>query len=308
MDGFKHWLLNEMPANIRHLGNWDHQRPLPFPGMTQDDKKKASGFKKWGWHYDDFQILTSKGGVEKMNRKWLKVPEDVEMYLLRNNSAYKHQEVGEVSTDFVQDQLGLRVVNSPEEMKLPTDIYINPHAINLIYTNNAGADRMPFTYWTAAHRLGHAIKNDRGYEEFFKTLDKELRQLIKDVYGKTLTKNYSVYEPQSDKIITDFIKVIGTMKSARDGTVRNIYEFGYELLAQFMTTGKIRFNKIPVSFGKRGTFGRPGSYTSIPGYGRIQSIDEELEEHNEVLDGIASTCEYYAGVALSNAVGKIFVM
>lgn len=308
MEGFKQWMFSEMPVNIRHLGNWDHQRPLPIPGMTQDDKKRAAGFKKWGWHFDDFQILTNKNGIERMNRKWLKVPEDVEMYLLRSKTAYKQQEVGEVQEDFLERELGLRIVQSPQEMKMPNDIYINPHAINIIYTNNAGADRMPFTYWTAAHRLGHAIRRDRGYEEFFKTLEKELRLILKEIYGRETTKTYSVLDAQSDALMTEFIKAIGTMKSARDGTVRNVYEFGYELLAQWMTTGKIRFNPIPKSFGKRGTFGRPGTYTSMERYGRGPITDEAMTEYNEQLETLSQTLEYYAETALSNAVGKIFVM
>lgn len=307
MESFKQWMLNEMPANIRHLGNWDSKPFTPTPGMTQDERKKASGFKKWGWHYDDFRILTNPNGVEKINRKWLKVPEDVEMYLLRSQKAYKQQEVGEVQKEFLTSNLGLNVVQTPEEMKQPNDIYINPHAINIIYTNNAGVDRMPFTYWTAAHRLGHAIKRDRGYEEFFKILENELRMILKEIYGKDTRKNYGMLDPQSEALVREFIKSIGTMKSARDGTIRNFFEFGYELLAQWMTTGSIKFNPLPKSFGKFSKFGRPGTYASLNS-NRGQISDEELVEYNEQLNTLANTLEYYAGVALSNAVGKIFVM
>lgn len=304
MEGFKNWLFSEMPVNIRHLGNWNHQRPLPIPDMNQDEKKKASNFKRWGWNYDDFSILTNQNGVKKISRKWLKVPEDVEMYLLRSKTAFKQQEIGEVQPNFLKTNLGLNIVQSPEQLKSPNDIYINPHAINIVYTNNTGADRMPFTYWTAAHRLGHAIKFDRGYEEFFKVLEKELRLILKEIYNKNTQKTYGVLDLQSQNIITDFIKAIGTMKSARDGTVRNVYEFGYELLAQWMTTGKIKFNSIPHSFGKS----RRGTYTSLINQYRDEITDEELIEYNEQLNTLARTLEYYAGVALSNAVGKIFVM
>ncbi len=304
MESFKNWMLNEMPANIRHLGNWDTKPVTTTPGMTQDERKKASGFKRWGWHYDDYRILTNPNGIEKINRKWLKVPQDVEMYLLRSQKAYKQQEIGEVKEDFLINQLGLNVVKSPEEMKQPTDIYINPEAINIIYTNNSGTNRIPFTYWTAAHRLGHAIKNDRGYVEFFKTLQEELRMIIKGIYGKTLTTNYGRFDRQSSAIVLEFIKQIGTMRSAREGSVLTIYEFGYELLAQWMTTGVIKFNPLPKSFGKHGYFGRPGTHTRIPGPGN----NEEYEEYNEQLQNLSSTLEYYAQTALNNAIGKIFVM
>jgi hypothetical protein len=304
MESFKKWLFSEMPANIRHLGNWDSKPVDATPGMTQDERKKASGFKKWGWNYDDFRILTNKNGVEKINRKWLKVPEDVEMYLLRSKTAYKQQEVGMVDETYLINQLGLNVVHSPEEMKQPTDIYINPHALNIIYTNNSSADRVPFTYWTAAHRLGHAIKNDRGYVEFVKVLQKELSNLIQEFYGKNLTFSYGFPDRQSNAVITDFIKHVGTMKSARDGTINRFGEFGYELLAQWMTTGSIKFNPLPRSFGKRGVFGKTGTYTNVTG----KHNDDEYEEYNEQLMNLSSTLEYYAGVALMNAVGKIFVM
>lgn len=309
MEGFKHWLFSEMPANIRHLGNWEKQPTLPIPGLDQEDKKKATNFKRYGWHWDDFSILTSKGGIEKLNRKWLKVPQQVEMYLLRNKTAYKQQEIGAVSETQLKLTLGLNVVGSPQEMKGPMDIYINPDAINIIYTNNLGADRMPFTYWTAAHRLGHAIKGDYGYNEFIKLLETEIASIIKEVYGKTMTRQYRVFDRDSDQIVTEFIKQIGTMKSARDGTVRNIYEFGYELLAQYMLSGKIKFNKIPTSFGKRGTFGRRGTYTGMPAYGTRGGPGEaEVEDYNEMLWSLARGLEYYAEQALDNVVGKIFVM
>ena len=61
----------------------------------------------------------------------------------------------------------------------------------------------------------------------------------------------------SQKILKFAAQQIGTMKSARDNKLNNWYEFAYELLAQYMLTGKIKFNPLPESIIKGyGAFGR----------------------------------------------------
>jgi hypothetical protein len=310
MEGFKNWVLNEMPANIRHLGQWDRQQTIPG-FMDQAQQKKAARFKDWGWKWDDFNLLTNQAAVQKITRKWAKVKEDINFYVLRSPAAGKRVEVGQVDDSFLTRNLGLNVVTSPQEMKSPRDIYIDPHAINIIYTNNTGGERVPFTAWIAAHRLSHALgrrgKEDRGWQEFENTLHNELRQLMSEVYGRKLKKDYSRFDPESEKLLHAFATAIGTMKSAREGNMRNLDEFAHELMAQYIIEGRIRFNPLPKNFGKPGTFGRTGTQTYMRNMG-TPAHDEEYTEYNAQLEGIAYTLEYYAENALGNAVGRIFVM
>ena len=250
----------------------------------------------------DRKILTSPRGVEKIKRQWEKTPFDFDMYLVNDPRVNKSQfrEVGLVDMSFVRDK-----------MKLTADEIPDPdgNTITIIYTSNTGAERYMSSGWILAHRLGHALARGRGFpaekwQEFIKDLRKRIADILKEVYGiDVYSKTYDFQgNAGRDKILKYVAQQLGTMKSARDNKMRNWYEFAYELLAQYLLTGKITFNPLPQSI-----------ITGIAGWGRKQtrySKDEEAREaiNTSELESIALEIEGDLETILGASIGKVFVM
>jgi tRNA nucleotidyltransferase/poly(A) polymerase len=250
----------------------------------------------------DRKILTSPRGVEKIKRQWEKTPFVFDMYLVNDPRVNKSQfrEVGLVNMSFVRDK-----------MKLTADEIPDPdgNTITIIYTSNTGAERYMSSGWILAHRLGHALARGEGtpaekWREFIGDLRKRIADILKEVYGiDVYGKTYDFQgNAGRDKILKYVAQQLGTMKSARDNKMRNWYEFAYELLAQYLLTGKITFNPLPLSI-----------HTGVAPYGRKQtrySKDEEAREaiNAEELESIALEIEGDLENILRASIGKVFVM
>ena len=250
----------------------------------------------------DRKILTSPRGVEKIKRQWEKTPFDFDMYLVNDPRVNKSQfrEVGLVDMSFVRDK-----------MKLTADEIPDPdgNTITIIYTSNTGAERYMSSGWILAHRLGHALARGRGFpaekwQEFIKDLRKRIADILKEVYGiDVYSKTYDFQgNAGRDKILKYVAQQLGTMKSARDNKMRNWYEFAYELLAQYLLTGKIKFNALPRSI-----------ITGIGGWGHKQtrySKDEEAREaiNTSELESIVLEIEGDLENILGASIGSVFVM
>jgi len=250
----------------------------------------------------DRKILTSPRGVEKIKRQWEKTPFDFDMYLVNDPRVNKSEfrEVGLVDMSFVRDK-----------MKLTADEIPDPdgNTITIIYTSNTGAERYMSSGWILAHRLGHALARGRGFpaekwQEFIKDLRKRIADILKEVYGiDVYSKTYDFQgNAGRDKILKYVAQQLGTMKSARDNKMRNWYEFAYELLAQYLLTGKIKFNALPRSI-----------ITGIGGWGHKQtrySKDEEAREaiNTSELESIVLEIEGDLENILGASIGSVFVM
>jgi hypothetical protein len=262
MKTFKNFILNEMPINnFSLLGNWNDNAP------------------KRGYNAKDIGILTSQKGVEKIKNQWFRTEENFDFYFVRSAEAVKHVEVGEVSETFLKQNLNI-------------DIAINPKAITVIFTNNMGAERIPMTGWTMAHRLGHAIKNTHEWKILKQEFDNNLKEIAEDLYK---------FKGNDTRQIFKLIALsIGTMRSVRNKTLLNYNEFLYELFAQFLLTGSIKFNPLSQQLIQSYAWGRP-SKTYWAG-------KTETDEYNYVLNNFKNTLEYYFDQCLGGLVGKIFVM
>jgi hypothetical protein len=97
-----------------------------------------------------------------------------------------------------------------------------------------------------------------------------------------------------------FFYEVATFKSARDRNIRDWFEILNELIAQYLTTGKIKFKQAPKFFGGRGRFRNNIAY-------RIKS-EEDWQEVNDYLSSLARNMEYMIDNILSSMVGKILVM
>ena len=246
--------------------------------------------------------MTSPRAIEKIKRQWEKTPFDFDIYLVNDPrvNKSKFREIGLVNMDFVRKKMKL----TPEEIPDP-----DGNTITIIYTSNTGAERYMASGWILAHRLGHAFARNGGipaekWNVFRESLRNRFAAILKEVYGiDVYSKTYDFAgNAEKDKILKYVAQELGTMKSARDKKMRSWYEFAYELLAQYLLTGKIKFNPLPQSI-----------ITGIAGWGRKKTRYSQNEEARqainlEELDSIASEIEADLEIVLGSSVGKVFVM
>jgi hypothetical protein len=277
----KNWQFNEMPiSNFQLTGQWG------------PDAKRAYGYSK-----QDTGILQNPVAVNKIHKKWSNTHYDFDFYFLRSNKARKIREVGKVSPEWVKQNLEV-------------DIQPREDTITIIFTQNIGTEKIPMTAWTIAHRLGHAIKKENIFQNnFLRELIEDFRELLKEIYGinKYQYNNYQYdnYGLKDQKELSVLAQAVGTMRSARRGTLLNFYEFGYELIAQWIITGHVKFNPIPRSLilRKKMAWGRPAHDMS---YSKIDN--ETHEEWNEILQKNAEKYEYYIDAIFGSIVGNMYVM
>jgi hypothetical protein len=268
---FKKFIQSEMAiTNFTRIGDWSPEAK-----------------RQYGFDPRDAAILNSEKGVQKIHRSWSNSKNNFDLYFIRAKYAYKHVEIGEVDPSWVKENLNL-------------DIQPREDAITVIFTNNTGAEKMMATAWTLAHRLGHAIKRDVIFDKYFsKAIIDDFREILKSVYNSYKSKGNDLQE------LSALAHAVGTMRSAREGNLRNFYEFPYELLAQWIIKGKIQFNPLPRSLflRKRVVYGRPMNDML---HSRLS--DEDFKDWNETLRYHASKYENDLDTAFSGLEGKIFVM
>jgi len=283
-------LLNEMflsEAPIEDftlLGNWE----------------RSSSFR----HEQDRKLLTNPKAQAKIIHKWRNTEVPFNMYFVNSPEANRHTEIGEVTPEWLAE-------NMPKtfpELKLRDD------AVNIIFTNNKGDERAPMTAWIIAHRLGHAVSRwqrnarYRQVPEFTEARSAVFRvtsEILRDAYGcrgvpgseaEHLRTQGPAYR-ENDRLLTGFYEAIGTFRSARERNIRNEFEFLLECLAQYITTGKVRFNPLPDHFrcGRR--------LIDLTQTGHI-----EREDFDRLLAGLANELNYWFRDLLQACVGRIFVM
>jgi hypothetical protein len=276
-------ILNEAPIEtFERIGEW------------------GTGDKPRGWDKASRGILTSASGVEKIKNLWSKLPEEVDMYLVSNKEGWKYTEVGNVSLEFVRNELKL-------------NIPINGDHITIIYTNNKGSEKVPATGWTLAHRFGHALRRMKGYSAnpLYTDLEKTVNDLVEhiafSIYERNINRsnlgnnfNFTAKQELRRKAICN---ALGTFRSAREKNLRNSYEFINELIAQYVITGEIKFNKdYPQILATNYTWGHPqGDYKKhLP--------QDEMEDLIHYVRNKENDIRYYIQELISNAVGGIYVM
>ncbi len=280
--------ISEAPIeDLTHVGDWE----------------KSSSFR----HAQDRKLLTNPKALRKITAQWEKTPVNFNVYLVNNKDGTKHGEVGEVSKKWMEENL-------------PTTapyIEIKPDAVNLLFMNNTGDERVPMTGWIMAHRFGHVVArhnfgqgtkprgNSMGMERQFadfedarEALNRTMMSILNDGYGYKLRQTNGGWFGPEGNVLVAFYEQIGTMRSARTGAIRNEFEFTLELLAQYMLTGRMKFNPIPKTFSK----GR-----SV--HASFKGPEDDMDYYNGMLDDLADgTLNYMFDNLLQACVGKILVM
>lgn len=249
----------------------------------------------------DRDLVTHPKAIEKIKRQWQKTPWPFDIFVINDPRVNKPQfrEVGVVDPSFVYNEMRL----TPEE------IPINSDHITVLFTNNVAAEKIPLTGWTMAHRLGHAMAASRSspvgeaWREFATELRNIVNNIMKEVYGiDTSFRAWGADTNDKEKKLKYVAQELGTMKAARDKKIRNWYEFGYELLAQYFITGHIKLNPLP----DRIVVGMGGWARPQHAYAKDKEAQGTYNTHD--LEYFAHGLESYIDNVLDHAVGKVFVM
>jgi hypothetical protein len=280
-DFFNNFLLREDSVeNIELKGDWDSNKP-------------------YGWNKADTGILKSPLGLERIKTKW-KIDQPVDIYLVKGKQASKFVELGKVNYDFIRNEMNL-------------DILPDSDHITIIYTQNTGAEKIPATPWTLAHRFGHALASVQGlgrsndqYESIVQAVDRLFETIARDVYRTDISER-TFYNPalgaQNRKIRRELGHALGTFKSARDRRLRADFEFVNEIIAQYIITGKVKLNhEFPRVLPLRYSWGKPS------GKWRKQLSEEDKADLDNYLSNMERELEYHIDDALNEAIGDIFVM
>lgn len=264
---------------------------MPIGGFNLVGQWGPEAKRKYGYNNQDLGILENPKAVEKIHKSWSNSKYDFDFYFLRSYKASKHIEIGQVSLNWVKDNL---------------EINLNPKQdhITIIFTNNRGAEKIPMTAWAIAHRLGHAIRKEKIFEDYFtKQIDKDFKEILKYVYGLDSSGSIAPYTIGENYKKALFLAV-GKMKSTRENKLRNSSEFIYELVAQYIITGGIKFNDLPreLILERKMAWGRPNYKTK-------RVLDEDnYQEYNAQLHNNADIYEHYLDSVFGALVNKIFVM
>jgi hypothetical protein len=293
---FKQFLLKETPiGDYRTVGDWNK-------GSSFRDKR-------------DRVMVQHPKSIENVKKKFGNNPYVFNFMFVNNAKANRHTEVGFATEQWLRENLGDEIANAVSD-----NVEKNPEAINVVFTNNKGAERKVMTPWIMAHRIAHALARTKGarggfaahpYIESSTALLQGLGNIL-EYYGvqdfptHDATMIRRSWDDGRDKnrahqlAMMNFIYEVGTFRSARERNIRDWFEVLHELFAQYVTTGNIKFKEAPEKFGTKQVFGK-GGY-------RYLQRDVSKEDVDYELNSLAETLKYYFNELLANAQGKILVM
>lgn len=282
--------ITEAPlTDFEPMGNFN--KPGPFKGP---DKK----------------LVPHPTNQLKAQKFFENTPYDFRLFFSNIPGTGKYSEYGPMSPDNIKiifgDEYAQKIIDGSQD------------AITVVFVGNKGDAKVPMTPWIMAHRFGHAIqagvRMGRGgslnwnvwtnaEKHFFKTIN----GMLEEHYNKKSSERFGV-TPQSLKfdLIPEYnalFNAMGTQHSSRAGLIKRPYEFLYEMFAQYLGTGTIKFNPVPASLGYgKQAWGQHSKYLNIKPEYRDES------ERQQIADTLANDMQYMFDDVLSDSVGKIFVM
>jgi hypothetical protein len=168
---------------------------------------------------------------------------------------------------------------------------------------------MPMTAWIIAHRIGHAVARVRGgrdmhgqYVQASNHLVSSFSAIVNDYYvGRAIDSDseYKIVRSRPHQLVMKkFFSHVATFKSARDGNIRDWFEVLNELIAQYLTTGKIKFNKPPSSFSAGPSSNKMNYHLK----------KDSMDGANEMIEMLARDIEMFISDIFSTMHNRILVM
>jgi hypothetical protein len=255
----------------------------------------------------DREIIKNPVTLTKVKDFFKNTSVDFDFYFVNLPGRRKFAEKGLVSDEFVFADYPEGLGVTREQLKNGA---INENTITVFFVGNSAGEKIPMTAWTMAHRFGHAIRREYGFVQLTNWLEESFEEVLRH-YNIDKTKTSGGYDyrnydrggptqlPNIHRLVkSNLFNQIGTMRSAREGKISRYFEFYYELFAQYLNSGKITLNKLKPAIRKKyGAYGREES-----------AYTRNIEEVNDLIEGIERDFEYYAEDALGSCVGKIYIM
>ena len=264
----------------------------------------------------DRAIIRHPKAIEITKKKFNNNSHIFNFYFVNTKEAKDHMELGRRNIEWVRQNLGDEVADA-----VKGNVGKEDH-VNVIFTNNRGDQGKPMTAWIMAHRLAHALsrmnQNGKGnqfpsYKEASNTIAWHLSAIMEEYGVKDFPNsdgkiwNYSYTKSNHERnstrrnqlIMKNFFSKVCTFRSARENMIRDWFEVLNELFAQYITTGKVKFNPAPESFGTKQAFGKGTGIFSLRG---------NAEDVNNYLDSLAKTLEYYFDEMLDDVGDSILIM
>lgn len=256
----------------------------------------------------DRHLITNPTTIEYVKKKFASTDHPFNLFFVNTPAARKHTEVGKVDMEWIVNNLGDEVA---QRLQNATDL---ENSVNVVFTNNKGTQGKNMTAWIMAHRIAHALarpgrgggKQFYSYQEGANNLHRMVSELAEYYGRKDLPTTYdkmsgfsSYRDGNRDRVRNNqlFFKhlmtQLCTFRSARENVVRDWFEILHELFAQYITTGKVKFNAPPQKAG-------------TPKTGVYYLKDKEEAEY--VVQTMENTMEYLFDDMISEATGSILVM
>lgn len=264
----------------------DFNKPGPFKGV---DKRLVP--------HPTNQLKTAKFFEQ--------TPYDFRLFFSNISGTGKYSETGPVTAEQLQGMFGdqaNQIVQDHED------------AITVVFVGNSGDSKVMMTPWIMAHRFGHAIqagaRRNRGWHVWTETEKHffgQINSMLEEYYGKPASRqSYISPQPMKMDLTPEYnalFNAIGTQRSSRSGEIKRPYEFLYEIFAQYLGTGDVKFNPLPTNLGYgRKNWGNPSRYMNI----KPELRDES--DRSDATQTLANDMRHMFDDVLSSSVGNIYVM
>lgn len=246
----------------------------------------------------DKKLVIHPKNIEKTRKFFQKSDIDFRLFFIQESGIGKYSEHGQA------DEKTLRTMFSDQLVDSILDNHEN--AITIVYVGNKGDQKVPMTPWIMAHRFGHAIikstnvSSGYAWTEMTKFFVREIENILQECYGFEHYITVSSLGGKHRLLFRSLFNQLGTQRSSRQGNIDRPYEFFYEMLAQFIGTGKVTFNAFPKEISWGNVYGKPTQRLIAR-----KCSDEDLAYYAQRLSNDVSIM---IDDVLSASVGYIFVM
>lgn len=254
-------------------------------------------------HYTkaDKSAIRSSATISKIRLAFSKMPVKINLFFYHHDKPDYDPflQKGQVDIAWVTRKMGSATAAEIQK-------WMEPDAINVIMTNNL-SDNHPVSLkspWMVAHRIVHAVAQgenpslSKGGAKLNSIVEKFIHDLLATAYGYKFDFSYFgrdamlIYKDQIDILGTELGKVLGTFRSAREGSLVQVTDWTAEMFTQWMLTGKVVFNKLPEIFDER----------------RLTEDPEKLRQATKLLNTAPTRFSRIFSSIAENAKGHIWVM
>ena len=196
----------------------------------------------------------------------------------------------------------------------------DPNAINIIYTNNEGANKVPFSPWIMMHRFSHMYDQDDSFAKVRDFVAHDAQRIMAQDYqpnfgGEKMMSSWDIFRATAFGVGTgsewanyvwDFFNSIGNFRSARKSNMTHAYEFFTELMPQYVLTGNISFRPAPEEILYRGS--TLSDQKTAPASLHPPMVLQNPQQANQQPAALGEKMNKLYDELLASAVGKVHLL